>query len=155
MNIYRIALFGHRDLYTFRDIEEKLSALMYDILKTKDFIEIYIGRNGDFDTIASSVIRRVRDDIGYDNTEMILVLPYLLKDTAYYEDIYDSVFIPEELSGVHPKAAITKRNRYMINRCDLYICYVNHEFGGAYTALKYAQKQHKPIVNLALDTIDD
>jgi len=46
------------------------------------------------------------------------------------------------------KGAITKRNRFMVEQCDLVIAWVNHEGGGAYDALKYAKKLHKDIINL-------
>ena len=67
----------------------------------------------------------------------------------HYEKYYDSVIIPECIAKTHPKGAITKRNRWMIEQADLFICFVEHEEGGAYTALKYAKKLGKKIINLA------
>ena len=80
---------------------------------------------------------------------MTLVLPYMNKDIAYYEQYYDSILIPACLSRIHPKGAITKRNRWMVEECDLLVCYVEHESGGAYAALQYARKMGKEIINLA------
>ncbi len=67
----------------------------------------------------------------------------------YYEKYYDRVMIPESIGKTHPKGAITKRNRWMIEQADLLICYVEREEGGAYAAFKYAKKLKKQIVNLA------
>ena len=39
-------------------------------------------------------------------------------------------------------------SRWMIEKCDLTVCYVEREFGGAYTALKYAERLGKDIIHL-------
>ena len=71
----------------------------------------------------------------------------------YYERMYDGVLIPEELIGVHPKAAIKKRNRLMVDWSDTLIAFVYRDFGGAYETLQYAKKQGRiQIINLAEDS---
>jgi nucleoside 2-deoxyribosyltransferase len=70
-------------------------------------------------------------------------------EKAYYEYYYDEIIIPEELCGVHYKAAIQKRNRWMVDRADCLIAYLFRDFGGAYETVKYAKKQGKPVINLA------
>ena len=45
------------------------------------------------------------------------------------------------------------RNREMVDRADLVICYIEHKEGGAYKTIKYASEQNKPIINLA-DFVD-
>lgn len=66
-----------------------------------------------------------------------------------YEQQYDELIIPLELSEAHFKGAITKRNRWMIDRSDCLIAYVYRDFGGAYAMLQYAGKKNKEIFNLA------
>ncbi len=80
---------------------------------------------------------------------LILVLPYAVKDIEHYEKYYSSIIIPECVEGTHPKGAIVKRNKWMIEESDLLICYVEHKHGGAYTAMEYAKKIGKDIINLA------
>ena len=71
-------------------------------------------------------------------------------DKTYYEQMYDGILIPEELIGVHPKAAIKKRNRLMIDWSDTLIAFVHRDFGGAYETLQYARRSGRiRIVNLA------
>lgn len=48
----------------------------------------------------------------------------------------------------HPKSAIQIRNKYMVNRSDLVIFYVETTSGGAYQTMKYADKQCKNIINI-------
>ena len=66
-----------------------------------------------------------------------------------YLDYYDEVEICEESSKVHFKAAIQLRNRKMIERSDLVICYVERNNGGAYHALQYAKRIGVQTINLA------
>ncbi|MBQ7314820.1 MAG: hypothetical protein IJW83_02290 [Clostridia bacterium] len=117
-------------------------------------MEIYIGRNGEFDMFAASIVKRAQKAFGEERCAMTLVLPYVQKDIASYEQYYDSVLIPECIEKTHPKGAITKRNRWMVEVCDLCIGYVEHENGGAYTALKYAKKLGKKVINLAIEDND-
>ena len=65
-----------------------------------------------------------------------------------YGKYYDSVIIPESVEGVFPKSALVLKNRWMIERSDLVIVYVKRENGGAYTAMKYAERMQKRVINL-------
>ena len=64
-----------------------------------------------------------------------------MKDDEYYEKFYDEVLYP--LDGkIYPKAAITKRNKWMIDNADILVAFVRDgRRGGAMTTLKYAEKQ--------------
>ena len=151
MDAYKITLFGHRELYEHQKVERRLYSILGDLIRKKPFVEIYIGRNGEFDIFAASVVKRAQRSLGHENSEMILVLPYTERNIGYYEQYYDSVMIPECIGRTPPKGAIVKRNRWMVERCDFFICYVNRESGGAYTALQYAKRLGKEICNLAMD----
>lgn len=151
---YRVVLFGHRDFSGHRILEERLCPLLKDLIKTNGFVEIYIGRNGEFDLYAATIVKRVQNVTGKDNNELICVLPYPEKNMEYYEEYYDYVMIPECIGKNHPKGAITKRNRWMVEQADLFVCYVEREEGGAFIALKYAKRLGKQIVNLAVKDND-
>ena len=70
-----------------------------------------------------------------------------------FHDYYDEVELCEESGRAHFKSAIQIRNRSMMDRADLVICFVNHKSGGAFATLQYAMKPGKTIINLAEDTI--
>lgn len=145
--IYRVALFGHRDFYAHRQLEDRLIPILRELIRKKKFIEIYMGRDGEFDTYSATLIKRVqRDYDDYHAIEFILVLPYDKKDREDFEKYYDRVDIP---ISAHPKLAITKRNEWMAEQADLILCYIERESGGAYKAVKYAEKLGKEINNLA------
>ena len=44
---------------------------------------------------------------------------------------------------------IAYRNKYMVEKADVVIAYVMHDFGGAYATYTYAKRKGKAIFNLA------
>ena len=148
MKPYIVSLFGHRELHAHKKVEDKLTEILCELIRTKEYIEVYVGRNGEFDRFAASVVKCVIKDFSYGNIGMTLVLPYPDKDMEYYDTYYDSITIPECVARIHPKGAITQRNKWMVEESDLVVCYVERESGGAYSAVKYAEKLNKRVVNI-------
>ena len=149
MDCFRITLFGHRDFCATREIEGKLYDILKDLMLKKSCLEIYIGRNGEFDIFAASVVKRIKKELDNSSCSVTLVLPYKVKDIEYYENYYDDVIIYEGEKKLHPKAAITKRNEWMIENCDLLVCFVDHNSGGAYKAMRHAEKLGIDTINLS------
>jgi len=148
MNVFTVSLFGHRRIEDLRQLNDRLVPIVRELIQTKMHVIFLIGRNGEFDEYAASVIKRLQRETGKDNSDIILVLPYTVADLEYYEKYYDSIIIPENVSGKHPKSAIALKNHWMIERADLVIVYVERDVGGAYQAMKYAEKRNKELVNL-------
>jgi len=154
MKYYTICLFGHRKIDDLNIIEKKLRFIINEILKRNDFVEIMIGRNGEFDEFAASIIKRLQKE-GYDSRLAItLVLPYSCSNMDCLEKYYDGIIIPELASKWHPKGAIKKRNQYMVNCSDLVVVYVNKK-GGAFDAFQFAKKSLKKSINLVEDCCFD
>ena len=150
MNIYRIGFAGHRYIEGNYDLEDRLEGIIKAVLRIKEYVEFYVGRNGDFDISVVSAIKRAQKNVGHHNSCLILLQPYPMKDDEYYEKFYDEVQYPVD-SRTHPKAAITKRNRWMIENSDLLVAFVEEgRGGGAMTTLKYAESRGLEIINLAL-----
>ena len=147
--IYRVVLFGHRDFDGHRLLDERLGSILTELLRERSSLEIYIGRNGEFDRYAASVIKRMKRTLGEVRIALYCVLPYPEKDMEDFEGYYDGVIIPEYEKRPHPKSAIKQRNRRMVEEADLVICYVEKKSGGAYDSVRYAQKLGKKTVNLA------
>ena len=149
-DIYRVGFIGHREINNVIDVENKLYPIIQDLIMHKEFVEFYLGRNGEFDIIAASVIRRVKKEIRSENSVMILVLPYSVADMEDYINYYDEIVIPEELFGVHYKSAIKKRNEWLVDKSDLLISFIEREKGGAYQCVAYANKKNKAVKNIAV-----
>ena len=148
MNILTVSLFGHREIDDLRHLNNQLTQLIKTLIQTKSYVAFLIGRNGEFDEFAASVIKQTQKEIGKENSGITLVLPYTVANMGYFELYYDHIIIPESVCGAHPKSAITIKNRWMIEQSDLVIIYVKQDKGGAYTAMKYAEKMNKKIINL-------
>ena len=149
MEIFRIAFIGHREIYNALPICDRLEEIIKNSLKHKEYVEFLMGRNGDFDIFAASAVKTAQRAIGHENSCLILVEPYPMKDDIYYKDFYDEIEYPID-SKTHPKGAITKRNRWLVENADMLLAYVEEgKNGGAMTALKYAEKLGVKIINLA------
>ena len=148
MNIFTVCLFGHRKIKNTREIENSLSPIIKNLIQAKEYVSFLVGRNGEFDEYVASVIKHVQRECGKENSDITLVLPYKVADLEYYEKYYDSIIIPENVYGAHPKSAITLKNQWMIEHSDLVIAYVERSNGGAFQAVKYAKKLNKDIFNL-------
>lgn len=150
LNIFSVSFFGHRDFYEHHRCEKKLNEILEEILENKEYTEFLIGRNGEFDRFVASTIVKIKKE--YKNSFFIWVLPYLtsdyIKNKENYEKYYDEIEICEKSSIAHPKSAIKIRNREIVERSDLIICYIEHDNGGAYETIEYAKKLNKKIINI-------
>ena len=155
LNIFTVSFFGHRSIERASEIDNRLEKLLHDLITQKEYVEFLIGRDGEFDLLASAAIKRAVREYGYGNTHFTLVLPYMKAEyrdnEKEYLDYYDEVEVCAESADVHPKAAIQIRNRNMVDRSDLVVCCIQHKSGGAYKTMQYAEKQDKHIINLAYE----
>ncbi len=147
--IYRVSFIGHREIDRFRFVEEQLDKVIGELIRTKEYVEFYVGRNGEFDTMVASAVKRGQKRYGMENSSLILVIPYAVADMDLLEKFYDEIWIPEELYNVHYKSAITKRNKWFVEHSDLLIAYVQKHKGGAAICYKYAQEKEIEILNIA------
>lgn len=143
---------GHREVYQ-ANISDKLDEAISKIVDSNDSFRFLVGGMDDFDRMCSSADHRAKRKYPDKQISLELVLPYLTKELNenknYYESSYDDVIIPIELAGTHYKSAITKRNRWVVDKSDWLIAFVYRDFGGAYTTLRYAEKKGLQIINLA------
>ena len=153
MEIYTVAFFGHRYIDNPFRIDEQLEEHIQRLLAEKEYVDFLVGRDGDFDQLASSAVLRIRKRFRDDNSSLVLVLPYAraeyLNNEESYHDYYSDVEISYEASKAHPKAAIQIRNREMVDRADLILCYIERENGGAWQTIQYAIQQGKMVINLS------
>ena len=156
MEIYTVSLFGHRQLDDPFSIERKLETIVRNLLAEKEYVEFLVGRDGEFDLLAASVIKRCRRAVGEENSALIWMLPYMTAEYRDHEEDYLNYYSDVEISqnavGAHPKSAMQIRNREMVDRSDLMIFFVERKRGGAWQTIQYAMKQEKTIINLAEDT---
>lgn len=110
--------------------------------------EFYNGGMGDFDWMCARLVHELKAK--YPNIKNYLVIPYL--SFRIRERYFDEVILPEGLESCHFKAAIPKRNRYLVQQAGYAICYVKYTWGGAAQTYKLAQRQGLVLINLAEET---
>lgn len=163
--IKNIVFFGHSYIFQKEKVRQRLYDIVENYIKVgyKDFI---MGKYGDFDDMALSVCRELRkkyNDIKITviftsyatfNKKTIInhvkgfedeIITYSKADE--YSDVQTSLYFVEYL---HFKRRIIQTNRYMIDDSNLVICYINPQKtqSGAKTAVNYAKKQKKQIINI-------
>ena len=109
--------------------------------------DFYVGKNGDFDELAASAVRRLKSEWSA-FCSLTLVLPYEIANLDLIEKSYDEVIMPNDYK-CHYKAAIEKRNRWLAENCDLMIGYIKRESGGAYKCFSYARERGVLLINIA------
>ena len=60
MNIYTVTFFGHRYIDNIFKIEEKLEPILKDLIDQKEYVEFLVGRDGEFDQLVASTVRRCK-----------------------------------------------------------------------------------------------
>lgn len=153
MITYAVSFFGHRQIDNVFTIEELLETIIRELLLSKEYVEFLIGRDGEFDQLVASTVRRCKRAFRDDNSALVLVLPYptaeFLNNEQSFHEYYDEIEICAESAEKHFRSAHQTRNRSMVDRSDLVVFCVERNSGGAYQTMQYAKKVNANIINLS------
>lgn len=147
------SLFGHRRLFNERELREQLKFYIEENIKNGYKI-FTVGTHGDFDKLALSVLRELRNiykdiviEVVFTSLIFLTVDKYGFSLANNYKDVQTITYIFEE---VYFKKRITYSNQKMIDNSDLIICYVDMKSyrSGAKQTIKYAIKHNKKVLNL-------
>ena len=152
MNIFTVSFFGHRQLAYPFEAERKLEELIRRLLNEKEYVEFIVGRSGEFDQLAASVIRGCRRLMGEESSSLVLVLPYetaeYRENKASFEEYYSEVEICSESAEAHFRSAHQLRNNAVLKRSDLAVFCLEREEGGAWKTFLRAKKENTPIFRI-------
>ncbi len=145
-----ITFCGHSDYIASVEDEQKILSILSEKIGDQN-AELFLGGYGAFDAFAQKCGRKYQET--HPNTKLVFVTPYVTpSDEKIYsynrKENYDTTVYPP-LEHVPLRFAILQRNEWMVERADLVIAYVRHEWGGAHKAYKHALKKQKEIFNLA------
>ena len=132
--------FGHGDCP-----ETKYSNILQaiqNLITEKNIITFYVGTQGNFDSLVYRALCNLRAD--FPQIRIYRVLAYLPKDNSL---ISDSILL-EGIELVHPRYAISWRNRWMIDRSDYVIAYITRNYGGAARFVDEAKRKGKTVISL-------
>ena len=134
---------GHKECYGL-DEGKLLSAIVG--LIDEGYMEFLCGGMGNFDMTCA---RRVKGlEKAYPHIRCYLVIPHLTFNISG-KDYFDEIIYPEGFEKYHFKAAIPKRNKYMVDNSSAAVCYVTHDWGGAAKTYSLAVKAEHKIINTA------
>lgn len=114
MNLYAVSFFGHRQIDNIFVIEQRLETIIQELLLTKEYVEFFVGRDGEFDQLVASTIRRCKRVVRDDNSALVLVLPYATAEyrnnEQSFHEYYDEIEICAESAERHFKSANQTRS---------------------------------------------
>jgi len=152
VEIFTVSFFDHRQIDDLFAVEAELETLVGRLMNEKEYVEFLVGRDGDFDQLVSSVVRRCKRSVRDDNNALVWVMPYPLAEyrdnERSFHEYYDEVEIFGGVSITHFKSAFQARNRSMVDRSQLVVFAVERKQGGAYQTLQYVEKKGIPFINL-------
>ena len=135
--------FGHRDITHCDALNEAVrqAVVQYGV------DTFWVGGYGGFDSLAAGSVNRIQRE--YPHVRLFLIRAYMPRPGETLAKCYDGSIYPEGLETVPQRYAISHRNRWMTEHCDMAITYVMRSFGGAYQAERRVRKRGIPVINLA------
>ena len=125
MEMYTVSFFGHRIIDDLNKVQNELENIISKIVSEHEYVQFLVGRDGDFDIIAASAVRRVKKTLFIDNVDLNLVLPYMRAEISnnieYMLDYYNDIQVDDDARKAHFKAAIKIRNQNMVKKSQLVI----------------------------------
>ncbi len=136
--------FGHRQIPN--DLCDPLRAAIVNLIENEGVYNFYVGNQGGFDSMVLKALRELAQI--YLDLRYSVVLAYYPTEKNIGGVRPEETLFPETVAKSHPRFAIDKRNRYMIDCADCVIAYVLH-VGGAMKYTELAIKKGKRVINLA------
>lgn len=146
-----ISFIGNRFISDCADLSRQLYECIMSNMPKDEPVIFFYGGYGAFDKLCLNVCREIKK--GRPDCEIIYITPYITESQQrniqqdMMSSLYDSVIYPP-LESTPPRFAIVKRNEWMVDQSDLIISYVRSTCGGAYKALRFAEKRKKKIISL-------
>ncbi len=153
MESYRVSLIGDRTLIKGGAWETDIAAILRSCIAAKEHVTFYVGRESEFDKAAAAAVKQMQTAFGKENSMLILVLPYRIKEEGHYRSDYDDIYCPFPSQDCR-RFAITRRNQWMVEHSDLLLTYVRDEQGEAHHAMVHASYKGVPIINIAAKKAD-
>ena len=144
-----VSFFGHAKFIRREDDEKNLLALLEEKIGG-NVVDFYLGGYGDFDDFAYTCCKKYKES--HPRASLIFISPYMTIEyqknhLQYQKSRYDEIIYPD-IENKPLKFAISYRNKWMVEKSDFIVCFISHDWGGAYQSYKYARRKKKQIFNL-------
>lgn len=152
---YTVCFFGHRTVRQPALIKERLEKIVGEIIRTKENIKFLVGEDSFFDIMCSFTVKDFMKKYDEKKVSLVLVLPrfsaYYRENPEHFLNFYDEVEVCDEPKKAYFKSVMVARNKNLIDRSDLVVCYYWNGAGEANKTLQYVRAQQKNIINIADD----
>ncbi len=138
--------FGHRQVHDTAQLSSKLFDTILELIEERGVNLFFVGDSGSFDYLVLKVLRGLKKL--YPQIEYYVVLSYLRPKSEYCLYTEEETIFPDVMTTAHPRFAIVKRNKWMLDSSDIVITYVNSVIGGAAAFAQKAEKKGVEIIRL-------
>lgn len=145
---------GHRSVSIYDD---RIASLIRDAVKEKlaqGYSDFLVGGALGFDMLCALVISQMKSK--GEDIRLMFALPCCdYSNTWRYEDklmmslLLKNADMVNVISVNYDKSCMHKRNRFMVERSDACICYLEHDKGGTAYTVSYAAERGLEIINIA------
>lgn len=146
----RCAFSGHRVLKSDFD-NQLLFRVIEDLIKTGTE-EFLCGMARGFDLAAAQCVLELKSK--YD-IRLKACIPcstqsesFSKRDREIYNNVLENCDEKVILSENYFRGCMQVRNRYLVENCDVLVCYLREDSGGTFYTFKYAEELEKKIVKL-------
>lgn len=137
--------FGHREC---PELKPYIRAVLEELIIHHNVDTFLVGSSGQFDRQVRSVLKQLSQELPH--IRYAVVLAYMPGNRRQEEESSDTM-LPEEIERTHPKFAIDKRNRWMLDQADYVVTHICHSWGGAWKYAEIARKKQKSVYNIDKD----
>lgn len=117
----RCTFFGHRD-FSMLEYSNYIEEIFEYLIINKEVDEFFSGGIGNFDRICEGIIRKLIKK--YPHVELKLIVPFSGYMSLKYIQknllLYNEIIVPNTGKNANSTEAITKRNKYMADKCRFF-----------------------------------
>ena len=145
---------GHRniDRSVLPRLREELESTVRQLISGGADVFICGGALG-FDLLAEQLILALQGE--FPHIRLVLALPcprhyarWGAAEQAEFKKMVDAANVTVYVSSEYTRTCMFDRNKYMVDRADVLVCYLTEFKGGTVQTANYAKKAGKKIVNL-------
>lgn len=140
---------GHSDTYGLSEEKLRKSIIYYINCGVTQFFN---GGQGGFDRLCAKTVFELKNYYPYIKNSLIIPYPNF---KIFEKKYFDEIIFPDNLEKHYYKYAIPERNKYMVDKSEVAICFINHGWGNAVKTFEFALKKNLETVNLGNYTPPD
>lgn len=148
---------GHRHIphHEYDAIARRLDSVL-EVLYQQGYRDFISGAALGFDVLAAERVIALKSRVP--DVHLHLAIPCLtqsehwtVEESQRYERMLYHADSTHVLSRVYYVGCMQVRNRFMVDRSALCLCYLTHHRGGTMSTVAYAMQQECPVLNLAME----